>query len=103
ISLRYARTVALDHALAHRPDLRERLEPELTQWLSLTTQAVLKGYRKGVAKSGVLPAKEAGVQRLLDLFMIIRSVHALRHELENRPEMVPAAIDALWDQLRGSF
>jgi maltose alpha-D-glucosyltransferase/alpha-amylase len=103
ISLRYARTTALEHALAHRPDLRERLEPELAQWLLLTTNAVLKGYRKGVADSGVLPSDEANVQRLLNLFLIMRAVHGLRNELEHRPEMVPAAIDALWDQLHASI
>ena len=27
--------------------------------------------------------------------MFIRSVHALRHELERRPDMIAAAIDAL--------
>ena len=37
-------------------------------------------------------------QRLLELFLIIRSVRALRYELERRPEMLFAAIDALLDQ-----
>ncbi|MDY6944814.1 MAG: maltose alpha-D-glucosyltransferase [Pseudomonadota bacterium] len=103
ISFRYARSAALEHAIAHRPDLRERLEPELAQWLLLTTQAFLKGYRQGVSESGVLPTDEAGVQRLLKLFMIIRSVHALHMELDRRPEMVHAAIDALSEQLDASF
>ena len=98
ISFRYASSVALEHALTHRPELRDRLEPELAQWLQLTTQAFMRGYRRGVAESGVLPADEAGVQRLLNLFMIIRSVSALRHELASRPEMIAAAIDALLDQ-----
>jgi maltose alpha-D-glucosyltransferase/alpha-amylase len=103
ISFRYARSTALKNAIAHRPDLRERIEPELEQWLLLTTQAFLKGYRRGVIESGVLPTDEASVQRLLKLFMIIRSVHALRMELERRPEMLFAAIDALADQLSASF
>jgi maltose alpha-D-glucosyltransferase/alpha-amylase len=103
ISFRYARTTALEHAIAHRPDLRERLEPELAQWLLLTTQAFLKGYRRGAIESGVLPTEEPAVQRLLKLFMIIRSVHALRSELERRPDMVSAAIDALSEQLYASF
>lgn len=103
VSFSYARSAALEHALAHRPDLRERLEPELSQWLLLTTQAFLRGYRRGVIESGVLPTDEAGVRRLLRLFMIIRSVHALHLELERRPEMIFAAIDALMDQLHPSF
>jgi maltose alpha-D-glucosyltransferase/alpha-amylase len=100
ISFRYASSVALAHAIAHRPELRDRLEPELAQWLRLTTQAFLQGYRRGAVESGVLPTEEAGTQRLLKLFMIIRSVYALRHELELRPDMVPAAIDALLEQSR---
>ncbi len=103
ISFHYARTAALEHAIAHRPDLRERLEPELAQWLLLTTQAFLKGYRRGAVESGVLPTDESAMQRLLKLFMIIRSVHALRNELERRPDMVAAAIDALSEQLHASY
>ena len=102
LSFQYARTVALDHAIAHRPELRERLEPELAQWQLLTTRAFMQGYRRGVIESGILPSTEVGTQRLLKLFMIIRTVHALRHELERRPEMLPAAIDALHEQLNES-
>ncbi|MBM0104537.1 maltose alpha-D-glucosyltransferase [Steroidobacter sp. S1-65] len=100
ISFHYASSVALEHALTHRPEQRERLEPELAQWLQLTTQAFMKGYRRGAAESGVLPSDEAGMQRLLKLFMIIRSVYALRTELASRPEMIAAAVDALLDQSR---
>jgi maltose alpha-D-glucosyltransferase/alpha-amylase len=103
VSFQYARTVALDHAIAHRPELRERLEPELAQWQLLTTRAFMQGYRRGVIESGILPSTEQGTQRLLKLFMVIRAVHALRHELERRPEMLPAAIDALHEQLNVSF
>jgi maltose alpha-D-glucosyltransferase/alpha-amylase len=102
VSLQYARSVALDHALVHRPELRERLEPEHTEWLRVSTKAFLQGYRRGVRDSGVLPSDERSTQRLLELFMIIRSVHALRHEVERRPDMLFAAIDALLEQSRGS-
>jgi maltose alpha-D-glucosyltransferase/alpha-amylase len=103
VSFQYARTVALDHAIAHRPELRERVEPELAQWLLLTNRAFMQGYRRGVIESGILPSTEPSAQRLLKLFMIIRAVHALRYELERRPEMLPAAIDALYEQLTPSF
>ncbi|MBL8268495.1 MAG: hypothetical protein JNL55_19015, partial [Steroidobacter sp.] len=103
ISFRYARTVALEHAIVHRPELRERLEPDLGQWLTLTTRAFLQGYRRSVIEAGVLPSDEAAAQRLLKLFMVIRSVHALRGELERRPEMVSAAIDTLLEQTRSSI
>ncbi len=54
-------------------------------------------------ESGILPSTEAGTQRLLKLFMVIRAVRALGYELERRPEMLPAAIDALYEQLSASF
>jgi maltose alpha-D-glucosyltransferase/alpha-amylase len=103
LSFQYARTVALDHAITHRPELRERLEPEFAKWQLLTTRAFLMGYRRGVLESGILPSNESSTQRLLKLFMVIRGVHALRHELERRPEMLPAAVDALYEQLNASF
>jgi maltose alpha-D-glucosyltransferase/alpha-amylase len=103
LSFQYARTVALDHATTHRPELRERLEPEFAKWQFLTTRAFLMGYRRGVIESGILPSNESSTQRLLKLFMVIRGVHALRHELERRPEMLLAAVDALYEQLNVSF
>jgi maltose alpha-D-glucosyltransferase/alpha-amylase len=103
LSFQYARTVALGHAISHRPELRERLDPELAEWQLLTTRAFLQGYRRGVIESGILPSTEEGTRRLMKLFMVIRAVHALRHELERRPEMLPTAIDALYEQLSASF
>jgi hypothetical protein len=61
----------------------------------------LQGYQRGIRDSGVLPTDDRASQRLLKLFLIIRSVRALRHELERRPDMLFAAIDALLDQSRG--
>jgi len=103
LSFHYARTVAMDHAITHRPEQRERLEPELAQWQLQTTRAFMLGYRRGVLESGILPSTEADAVRLLKLFMIIRGVQALRNELEHRPEMLLAAVDALYEQLNASF
>jgi maltose alpha-D-glucosyltransferase / alpha-amylase len=103
VSFHYARSVASDNAIAHRPELRERAEPELDQWQLLTNRAFLQGYRRAVAESGILPSTEPSMQRLLKLFMLIRAVRALRNELERRPQMLPAAIDALYAQLSASF
>lgn len=94
ISFHYARTAAMEHAVAGRPELRERLEPELAEWLRLTAEAFLQGYHRGAREWRVLPAEGASMQRLLKLFMFIRGAAALRHELERRPDMVAAAIEA---------
>jgi maltose alpha-D-glucosyltransferase / alpha-amylase len=93
ISFYYARTAAMEHAIAGRPELRDRLEPELAQWLLLTTEAFLQGYRRGLGGSPVMPSDDANMLRLLKLFMVTRSTYALGHELTRRPEMIVAAID----------
>ena len=93
VSFNYARTAAMEHAIAGRPELRDRLEPELAQWLLLTTQAFLKGYRRGLGDARVVPSDDANMLRLLKLFMVTRSIYALRHELTRRPEMIGPAVD----------
>jgi maltose alpha-D-glucosyltransferase/alpha-amylase len=93
VSFHYARTAAMEHAISGRPELRDRLEPELAEWLLLTTQAFLKGYRRGLGDARVMPSDDANMLRLLKLFMVMRSVYALRHELTRRPDMIGAAID----------
>lgn len=94
ISFHYARTAALERAIAGRPEFRDRLEPDLAKWLQLSTQHFLDGYKRGLGESRALPSDAARMQSLLQLFMVTRSVQALRHELERRPEMVAAAVDA---------
>ena len=94
ISFHYARSAAMEHALRGRPESKERLDAELREWLRLTTDAFLQGYKRGVGKSRVVPSDNTRMQRLLKLFLITRSIHALRHELQRRPEMVGLAIDA---------
>jgi maltose alpha-D-glucosyltransferase / alpha-amylase len=94
MSLHYARSAALEHAIAGRPELRDRLEPELAQWLRLSTDSFLYGYRAGLGNAPVLPREEFNMQRLLKLFMMIRSMYALRQELTRRPDMIGAAVDA---------
>ena len=93
VSFHYARSAALEHAVAGRPELRDRLEPELAHWLLLTTQAFLKGYRRGLGDSRAMPSDETNMLRLLKLFMAMRSTYALKHELTRRPEMIGPAID----------
>jgi len=46
-SLQYARYAALEHSLATRPDLIERIEPHLQEWEDLSTEALISGYLRG--------------------------------------------------------
>ena len=86
VSVRAHRCVG---ACARRPARVARsLQAELAEWLLLTTRAFMQGYQRGIGDTRVLPADEVRMQRLLKLFLVIRSVHALRNELARRPEMV---------------
>ncbi|MET0534209.1 MAG: alpha-glucosidase C-terminal domain-containing protein, partial [Steroidobacter sp.] len=95
VSFHYARSAALEHAIAGRPELRERLVPEVSQWLLLSTRSFMQGYKRGLGDSRSVPGDDTSVDRLLKLFMVMRSTYALRHELTRRPEMIGAAVDSV--------
>jgi maltose alpha-D-glucosyltransferase / alpha-amylase len=94
-SFDYARGTALERAVVGRPELRERLEPGLAQWLEETSEAFLEGYRRGVAGCPCVPADEADLQRLITLFQIGRALRELATELDTRPEWAGVPLRAL--------
>jgi maltose alpha-D-glucosyltransferase/alpha-amylase len=94
-SFDYARATALERAVVGRPDLRERLEPALQEWLRLTTAAFLRGYRAAVKTSRCVPTDEAALRRLLTLFQIQRALRDVRSELDKRPAWVSVPVQAL--------
>ncbi|HEX2492716.1 MAG TPA: maltose alpha-D-glucosyltransferase [Steroidobacter sp.] len=92
-SFDYARAAALERSVAGRPDLRDRLEAALADWLHVAREAFLTGYRSALDDAGCLPVSQADVERLLTLFQISRALRDLRTELASRPAWagVPAA------------
>jgi maltose alpha-D-glucosyltransferase/alpha-amylase len=90
-----ARASALGHAIAGRPELRERLEPAFEEWLDLTTSAFLAGYRAGVRGSRCDISVEAEWTRLLTLFQIGLALREALHELEHRPSWISVPVGAL--------
>ena len=99
-SFDYARATALDRAIIGRPDLRERLEPALAQWLQLTNAAFRRGYRNGVKSSRCVPSDEEALERLLTLFQIMRSLREARSELDRRPSWAGVPLQALLSLIR---
>ena len=87
-SLQYARYAALEHALATRPDLAERLDPKLQEWQDLSTQSLLAGYRRGFGTAPCAPADLPGMMRLVDLFQIDRALREVQNEIDHRPAWV---------------
>jgi maltose alpha-D-glucosyltransferase/alpha-amylase len=94
-SFDYARATAQDRALAGRPDLRERLEPALGEWLRVTREAFLAGYRRGLGDARPQHGSDANVRRLIELFEIAQALREARHELATRPAGVGAPLAAL--------
>jgi maltose alpha-D-glucosyltransferase/alpha-amylase len=99
-SLQYARYAALEHALATRPDLAERLDPKLQEWEDLSTQSLLAGYQRGFGSAQCAPAERGGMMRLIDLFQIDRALREVRSEIEHRPGWVSVPARALLSLLR---
>jgi maltose alpha-D-glucosyltransferase / alpha-amylase len=94
-SFDYARAVALERATVGRPELRERLEPTLQEWLQLSSAAFLRGYLDVVKTSRCIPANDITVRRLLTLFQIQRALRDVRSELDKRPVWVGVPVQAL--------
>jgi maltose alpha-D-glucosyltransferase/alpha-amylase len=94
-SLQYARYAALEHSLATRPDLIERIEPKLQEWEDLSTDALLSGYQRGFGSARCAPPNRTGMMRLVDLFQIARALHEVMSEIEHRPAWVSVPCRAL--------
>jgi len=94
-SLDNARATALERALGAHTDLRDRIEPALAAWLTEASDALLRGYVRGVGDSGCIPSAAADVERLTTLFQIERRLHELRERLDESPASAGSVIEAL--------
>jgi len=94
-SLDYARATALERALGTHPDLRERLEPALDAWRVEASEALLKGYVRGIGDSRCIPSAVVDVDRLMALFRIERTLYQLHERLDKNPAFAGSAIETL--------
>src|SRR5690606_26472481 len=100
VSLHYARDHVLRHALDGRPELQERLSQALDHWLRQATQALQSGYRRAVVDMQGTSRRAVVQRRMLRFFRGARAVQALDHELQQRPERVGAALEAVCSWLQ---
>jgi len=84
-SFDYARAVALDKALATRPDAHDVLAPAFDSWYRASVEAFLEGYRNGLSGSLVWPEEDDDAERLIALFQIEKALYEVRYEANNRP------------------
>lgn len=57
------------------------------RWYAWICAAYFRGYRRAV-KAACLPAAEAQVKTLLDIYLVEKALYELRYELNNRPDWV---------------
>ena len=69
-------------------------------WEEECRRRFLAGYR-GALDGRLLPASEAGAERLLALFELEKLLYELRYEVENRPDWAPIPVAALVKLLEG--
>ncbi|MCO6411706.1 MAG: maltose alpha-D-glucosyltransferase [Thiogranum sp.] len=101
-SFDYAAHVALDDFTDERPQDRDLLQPFVTHWRDLATQAFLDGYEEAVAGSGVYPADRDAGRALIRLFVLEKALYEVRYELGNRPDWVRVPLQGLLDLLHNT-
>ncbi|MCI0685011.1 MAG: maltose alpha-D-glucosyltransferase [Gemmataceae bacterium] len=71
------------------------LEPWAWTWYLWVSATFLKGYLALAEPAGFLPGSRAEIQALLAVFLLEKSLHELRHELEFRPHWVAIPLRGL--------
>jgi maltose alpha-D-glucosyltransferase/alpha-amylase len=98
-SFDYARAVALERAVARKPEALDRLAASLKAWQELTRAAFLKGYLIGAGRASCLPKSRQDAARLIEFFELEKALYELRYELENRPAWLGVPIDGILGML----
>lgn len=87
-SFDYAAYSALLTLTTGRPEEFDRLEPWAKIWKTWTSAAFLREYRNAVADTPLLPSDPTAIGRLLDFFMLDKTLFELQYELNYRPDWV---------------
>ncbi len=87
-SFDYAAYSALLTLTRGRPEDFDRLEPWAKIWKTWTSAAFLREYRKAVAGTPLLPLNPSATNRLLQFFMLDKTLFELQYELNYRPDWV---------------
>jgi len=98
-SFHYASRVALDTQVVNAPDVQARLEPWARLWYSWSASRFLRAYLEDVASSELLPRNRPDVQRLLDVYLLEKSIYELGYELDNRPLWVGIPLQGIIELL----
>jgi maltose alpha-D-glucosyltransferase/alpha-amylase len=87
-SFSYAAWAGLDQFLQRHPDREAALEPWARLWQEAVSTEFLKAYRQAASADAELLPAAAQSDRLLDAYLLEKSLYELLYELNNRPTWV---------------
>ncbi|TFH12256.1 MAG: alpha-amylase, partial [Nitrosomonadales bacterium] len=94
-SFSYASSVATNQATAERPADRQHFGPLVNFWENEVAGAFLKSYRDTIQGSAVWPVDFGTADRLIDFFVIEKTLYELRYEMDNRPDWLSVPLFSL--------
>jgi maltose alpha-D-glucosyltransferase/alpha-amylase len=98
-SFAYAAAFAAQQGITVSGDDRAKLAAPLAAWRAETSTAFLSGYHEAISGAASSPADPALAQRLIDAFVLEKSLYELRYELGNRPDWIAIPLAAVLEQL----
>jgi maltose alpha-D-glucosyltransferase/alpha-amylase len=87
-SFDYAAANALRHYGLDRPEDAKRLEPIARDWQHAVSAAFLDSCRAAARECSSYPQHAEGFDRLVELFVLEKTLYEVRYELNNRPDWV---------------
>jgi maltose alpha-D-glucosyltransferase/alpha-amylase len=85
-----------------QPEEVDRLEPWAQIWRTWTSAAFFREYRRTVTPAGLLPADPDATCRLLDFFILEKTLFELQYELNYRPDWVTIPLLGILHLVRDS-
>lgn len=96
-SFDYAVSSALREVGGHAA--HERLMPWASLWRRHVSAAFLRGYLSTADGAGILPASWSARHRVLDFFLLEKSIYEIGYEIDNRPDWLDIPLRGMIDLL----
>jgi maltose alpha-D-glucosyltransferase/alpha-amylase len=97
---RSAMTTATERGVVAPADV-DALEQWRRSWTAAVQERLLVEYLAGVAGTGLVPPDRAGVDLLLELFVLEKALYEIRYELGSRPDWAAWPMRAAVEMIEG--
>jgi maltose alpha-D-glucosyltransferase/alpha-amylase len=94
-SIDAAADAALQRALKVAPDDQGRLGLRLGEWRDRAVEACLSGYREAMTDARLWPDDPWAKQRLIDFFLLEKTLYEIEHEAAHRPDRLRFPLAAI--------